>query len=178
MSHAKAFPASGLHRDRDLHHSIGSRRRSPTIALSAPKRKSRQMACTETGLAPFDRESPQESENRTLSPQNENRARWHAQRRDRFMYPSTLVPAPWCRGPRLYMLTDPSHYNAAPSNRRNLGFRKERKLGMCPKANTITRCPGNRKIEILRRREKTSVHPTACMCFSPDAATSDAYKTL
>ena len=77
LSHAKAFPASGLHRDRDLHHTIGSRRRSPTIALSAPKRKSRQMACTETGLAPFDREL-----NRTLSPQNENRARRHAQRRD------------------------------------------------------------------------------------------------
>ena len=88
-------------RRRDLHHSIGSRLKSLNIALPAPGPKSHQKACTETGFAPFDRESPQESENNTFSPWGQNRTRRHAQKRDlhhsirnRFRSPHSALPAP------------------------------------------------------------------------------------
>ena len=42
---------------------------------------SHKNACTEKGTAPFDKKSPQESENRTPNPWGQNRTRRRAQRR-------------------------------------------------------------------------------------------------
>ena len=67
---------------RVLDHPTKNHFRSPLSHSQPSKQTSHQKAREETRPGPFNRESPQESENRTPSPWGQNRTRRRAQRRD------------------------------------------------------------------------------------------------
>ena len=106
---------------------------------STRKMDNRAIVCVAVlvGLAPFDRESPQESKNRTPSPWGQNRTRRHAQRRDlgRIRSPPLTPKASQVHRRDLRKIRSPHpplrHHKASQSP-------------PTPSRNTISDCPPNR----------------------------------